>query len=176
MEKNRYDLMVHEMLVDNNASLCILDGFSDIIDRSFEGESLDAGQFPGQEFPEEILEFLHALYETKTKGWLKCDSYIRDLDGKSRETLSDTLCKLKKSLKKYPLRYFGLAGGDYVLFIWMQQNDYPIDWDLINIKAAAATLSCKATDIISIVALVSSGQKYTKVQPFKVSIPGERTA
>lgn len=175
LKKNRFDQDIADQLKDGKVNMLILDGMSDIVDRSFEGEDWESGPFPTQDFPEEVLKLLEALDATRACGWLSAESNIRDFGEESRNNLAKMLSDLRQTLDQYPARYFILSGDGKPLFVWLQKHEHQIDWQKVNDKASAAALAVKASNLIGIVAEVSPNGTYHRAQSFAVHMPTERT-
>jgi hypothetical protein len=175
LKKNRFDQDIAEQLKGGKVNTLIWDGMSDIVDRSFGGEEWESRPFPTQDFPEEVLKLLDALDVTRAHGWLSAESHIRDLGEEGRENLAKMLTDLRQTLNQHPARYFVLARDGEPLFVWLQQHGQQIDWAKVSDKASAASLALKASNVVGIVAEVSSDSTYHRAQPFAVCIPTERT-
>ncbi|MCP1400985.1 YecA family protein [Achromobacter insolitus] len=175
LKKNRFDQDIAEQLQDGKVNMLIWDGMSDIVDKSFEGEDWEARPFPTQNFPEDVRKLLDALDVTRAQGWLSAESHIRDLGEEGRKDLAKMLTDLRQTLNHHPARYFVLAGDGEPLFIWLQQHGQQIDWKKVNEKASAASLAVKASNVIGVVAEISSDGTYHRAQSFAVHIPTERT-
>lgn len=174
--KNRFDQNIADQLNDGGeTNLVVWDGMSDIIDRSFEGESWESNPMPTQEFPDEVLKLLGALDATRTPGWLSAESIIRDYGEQARKDLAKLLSDLSKTLEQHPTRYFAFAGDGHPLFIWMQSSMHDIEWEKINDKASSAALCTKSPNIVGVLIEFSTGGVYDKAQHFKVHAPSERT-
>lgn len=175
LKKNRFDQDIADQLKDGRVNMLVWGGMSDIIDKSFEGADWKMGPFPTQSFPEEVLKLLGALDVTRTSGWLLAESHIRDLGEDGRKNLAMILSDLRQTLSKYPARYFNLSGDGEHLFIWLQRHGQQVDWARVNDKASAAALAVKATNVVGVVAEVSSDGIYSRAQSFLVHIPTVRT-
>lgn len=175
LKKNRFDQDIAEQLQDDKVNMLVWDGMSDIVDRSFEGEDWEARPFPTQDFPEEVLKLLDALDVTRVQGWLSAESHIRDLGEEGRKNLAKMLTDLRQTLNQHPARYFVLGGDGEPLFVWLQQHGQQIDWKKVNEKASAASLAVKASNVVGVVAEISSDGTYSRAQSFAVHIPTERT-
>jgi hypothetical protein len=175
LKKNRFDQDIAEQLKGGKVNMLIWDGMSGIVDRSFEGEDWETRPFPTQDFPEEVLKLLDALDVTRAHGWLSAESHIRDLGEEGRKNLAKMLTDLRQTLNQHPARYFVLTGEGKPLFVWLQQHGQQIDWAKVNDKASAASLAVKASNVIGVVAEVSSDGTYHQAQSFSVRIPTERT-
>jgi len=175
LKKNRFDQDAAEQLKDGKVNMLIWDGMSDIVDRSFEGEDWESRPFPTQDFPEEVLKLLDALDVARAHGWLSAESHIRDLGEEGRKNLAKMLTDLRQTLNQHPARYFVLAGDGESLFVWLQQHGQQIDWAKVNDKASAASLAFKASNVVGVVAEISSDGTYHRAQSFAVCIPTERT-
>lgn len=175
LKKNRVDLDIADQLKGDNVNMLILDGMSDIVDKSFEGEDWENCPFPTQDFPDEVLKLLESLDVTRSPGWLCAESNIRDFGEESRNNLAKMLSDLRPTLDQHPARYFILSGDGKPLFVWLQKHEHQIDWQKVNDKASAAALAVKASNVIGIVAEVSQNGTYHRAKSFAVHIPAERT-
>ncbi|RON59089.1 YecA family protein [Pseudomonas frederiksbergensis] len=172
---NRFDQTIADQLMGGKSKMLIWDGMSDIVDKSFVGENWESTPYPTQDFPEEVLRLLEALNASRADGWLSAESHIRDLGEENRNNLAKTLFDLRQTLNQHPARYFLVSEGGEPIFVWLQLNDHQIDWTKANDKARAAALAVKASNIIGIVAEVSTDGIYHRAQSFKVHVPTERT-
>jgi hypothetical protein len=175
LKKNRFDQAIAEQLKGDKVNMLIWDGMSEIVDRSFEGEDWETRPFPIQDFPDEVLKLLDALDVTRAEGWLAAESHIRDLGEEGRRNLAEMLTDLRQTLSQHPARYVVLSGDGEPLFVWLQQHGQQIDWAKVNNKASAASLALKASNVVGVVAEVSSDGTYHRAQSFAVRIPTERT-
>lgn len=175
LKKNRFDEDMANQLKDG-ATLAMWDGMSFDVDRSFEGEDWEAGPFPQQPFPEEVLKLLGALDASKSPGWLLAESRIRDLGEEGRNDLDAMLLQLRRSLAANPARYF-LFGLEVAtpLFIWLQRSGDEIDWQRVNDKASAAALLTAAGTVTGIMIVATAGGAYTTAYTFPVTQPGPRS-
>jgi uncharacterized protein YecA (UPF0149 family) len=85
------------------------------------------------------------------------------------------LFDLRRTLNQHPSRYFLLSGDGEPLFVWLQQHDHQINWTEVNDKASAAALAVKASNVIGVVAEISTAGTYHRAQSFAVQIPTEPT-
>ena len=58
IKKNRFDHDLAEQRAQNNLTMVIWDGMSDVVDRHFEGEDWEARPVPTQNFPTEYCNCL----------------------------------------------------------------------------------------------------------------------
>ena len=175
IKKNRFDQNIADQLKRGKVNMLLWHGMSDIVDKSFESQDWESRPFPTQDFPEEVRKLLEALDASRARGWLSAESHIRDLGGENRSNLAKMLFDLRQTLTQHPARYFLVSEGSEPIFVWLQLHDHQINWTKANDKAGAAALSVKASNIIGIVAEVSTDGTYHQVQSFKVQIPTERT-
>lgn len=173
--KNRFDEDIADQLRDGEANLVVWDGMSNVIDRSFEGESWEDNPIPMQEFPNELLKLLGALDTTRAQGWLSAESLIRNYGEQARKDLAKLLSDLGKTIGQHPARYFAFGGGGPLLFIWMQSSEHAVEWKKINDKASAAALCTDFLDIVGVFIEVGKGGSYAKAQHFKVEAPSEKS-
>lgn len=175
LKKNRFDQDIAEQLKGDNVNMLIWYGMSDIVDRSFEGEDWETRPFPTQDFPEEVRKLLDALNVARADGWLSAESHIRNQGKEGRKNLAKMLTDLRQTLSQHPARYFVLSGDGEPLFVWLHQHGQQIDWAKVNDKASAASLAAEASNMVGIVAAVSSDGAYHQVRSFAVRVPAERT-
>lgn len=175
LKKNRFDQDITDQLKVGKVSMLIWNGMSDIVDKSFEGEDWKNRPFPTQYYPEEVLKLLEALDATRAPGWLAAESNIRDLGEEGRSNLAKQLSALRQTLSQHPARYFLLSGDSKPLFVWLQKYGHQIDWAKVNDKASAAGLAVMASNIIGVVAEVSTDGTYHRAQYFAAHLPNERS-
>ena len=173
--KNRFDEDIADQFRDGEANLVVWDGMSNVIDRSFEGESWEDNPIPMQEFPNELLKLLRALDATRAQGWLLAESLIRNYGEQARKDLAKLLSDLGKTIGQHPERYFAFAGDGQLLFVWMQSSEHAAEWKKINDKASAAALCTESPDVAGVFIEVGKGCTYEKAQYFKVDAPSEQS-
>ncbi|WP_241837202.1 YecA family protein [Salinivibrio sp. ML290] len=174
--KNRFDKDIADQFREGEANMVVWDGMSNVIDRSFEGESWEDSSIPMQEFPDELLMLLGALDNTRSRGWLSAESLVRNYGEQARKDLAKLLSDLGKTIGQYTERYFAFAGDGQPLFVWMQSSEQAADWKRINDKASAAALSIASPDVVGVFIEVGKGRTYKNAQCFKVDTPSEQTA
>ena len=69
----------------------------------------------------------------------------------------------------------GGTGDGKPLFVWLQRHDGNLDWNTVSDKASAAALVAKTSDVVGVMAAVSTDGTYHEAQPFTVRIPTRRT-
>lgn len=175
LKKNRFDHDIADQLKDGNVNMVVWDGMSHEVDRSFEGEDWEAGPFPTQKYPQEVLKLLAALDATRASGWLQIESRIRDLGEEGRNDLATMLSNLRNTLNQHPARYFIYSGHSDPLFVWLQRAGDKIDWPTVNDKATAAALCTASSDMNGVMVEVTAGGIYKLAQRFKVTLPTART-
>lgn len=173
--KNRFDEDITDQFREGEANLVVWDGMSDVIDRSFEGQSWEANPIPMQEFPNELLRLLGALDTVRAPGWLSAESLIRNYGEQARKDLAKLLSDLGKTIGQRPERYFAFAGDGQLLFVWMQSSDHAVEWKKINDKASAAALCTESPDVAGIFIEVDKRCIYKKAEYFKVDAPSEQS-
>ncbi len=175
LKKNRFDEDMANQLKEG-ADFAMWDGMSFEVDRSFEREDWEAGPFPTQAFPDEVLKLLAALDVSRSPGWLLAESRIRDLGGDGRNDLAAMLSELCQSLSKHPARHFLFGPNEQnSLFIWMQRWETRVDWQNVNDKAAAATLLTADGSITGIIVVATSDGTYVTAYTFPINKPGPRS-
>lgn len=174
--KNRFDEDIADQFREGEANMVVWDGMSNVIDRSFEGESWEDNPIPMQEFPDELLMLLGALDNTRSQGWLSAESLIRNYGEQARKDLAKLLSDLGETIGQYPERYFAFAGDGQLLFVWMQSSEHAAEWKRINDKASAAALCTESPDVVGVFIEVGKGRTYKDAQCFKVDTPSEQTA
>ncbi|ADE16082.1 conserved hypothetical protein [Nitrosococcus halophilus Nc 4] len=173
--KNRFDEDIADQFRHGEANLVVWDGMSNVIDRSFEGESWEDNPIPTQKFPKELLNLLGALDATRAQGWLLAESLIRNYGEQARNDLAKLLSDLGKTIGQHPERYFAFAGDGQPLFVWMQSSKHPIEWKKINDKASAIALCTESPDVVGVLIEVGNGCTYEKAQYFKVDTPSKQS-
>lgn len=173
--KNRFDEDIADQFRDGEADLLVWDGMSDVIDRSFEGESWEVNPIPMQEFPNELRKLLGALDTTRAPGWLSAESLIRNYGEQARKDLAKLLSDLGETIWQRTERYFAFAGDGQLLFVWMQSSEHAPEWKKINDKASAAALCTESIDVVGMFIEVGKGCTYEKAQYFKVDAPSEQS-
>lgn len=173
--KNRFDVEIADQFRRDGANLVVWDGMSNVIDRSFEGESWEDNPIPTQKFPEELLNLLGALDATRVHGWLLAESLIRNYGEQARNDLAKLLSDLGKTIGQHPERYFAFAGDGQPLFVWMQSSKHPVEWKRINDKASAVALCTESPDVVGVFIEVGNGCAYEKAQYFKVDSPSKQS-
>lgn len=173
--KNRFDEEIADQLRDGKANFVVWDGMSNVIDRSFEGESWEDNPIPMQKFPNELSKLLGAFDNTRAQGWLSAESIIRNYGEQARKDLAKLLSNLGKTIGKHPARYFAFAGDGPLLFFWMQSSGHAVEWKKINDKASAAALCADSPDVVGVFIEVGKGGIYAKAQHFKVDAPSEKS-
>jgi hypothetical protein len=173
--KNRFDEDISDQFRDDEANMVVWDGMSNVIDRSFEGESWEDNPIPMQEFPDELLMLLGALDNTRAPGWLSAESLIRNYGEQARKDLAKLLSDLGETIGPRPERYFAFSGDGQLLFVWMQSSEHAAEWKKINDKASAAALCTESPDVFGVFVEVGKGCTYEKALCFKVDEPSEKT-
>lgn len=173
--KNRFDEDIADQFREGEANMVVWDGMSNVIDRSFEGESWEDNQIPMQEFPDELLKLLGALDNTRSQGWLTAESLIRNYGEQARKDLAKLLSDLGETIGQHPERYFAFVGDGQLLFVWMQSSENAAEWKRINDKASAAALCTESPDVVGVFIEVGKGRTYKNAQCFKVDAPSEQT-
>lgn len=174
--KNRFDEDIADQFREGEANMVVWDGMSNVIDRSFEGESWEDNPIPMQEFPDELLMLLGALDNTRSQGWLSAESLIRNYGEQARKDLAKLLSDLGETIGQHPERYFAFAGDGQLLFVWMQGSEHAAEWQRINDKASAAALCTESPDVVGVFIEVGKGRTYKNAQCFKVDTPSEQTS
>ncbi|MBU2191209.1 MAG: SEC-C domain-containing protein, partial [Alphaproteobacteria bacterium] len=175
LKKNRYDQDMANQLKEG-ADLVMWDGMSFEVDQSFEGRDWEAGPFPTQVFPDEVLKLLAALDSSRSRGWLMAESRIRDLDEEGRNDLAAKLTEFRKSLNENPARHCLFGSNEQgSFFIWMQRWGTRVDWQKINDKAAAAALLAAAGGVTGLMVIATSGGTYITAYTFPITRPGPRS-
>lgn len=174
--KNRFDEDIADQFREGEANMVVWDGMSNVIDRSFEGESWEDNPIPMQEFPNELLMLLGALDNTRSQKWLSAESLIRNYGEQARKDLAKLLSDLGETIGQHPERYFAFAGDGQLLFVWMQSSEHAAEWNRINDKASAAALCTKSPDVVGVFIEVGKGHTYKNAQCFKIDTPSEQTA
>lgn len=159
---NRFDQTLREQLSEG-ADVTVWDGFSDAVDRHFEGDGWETKPPAKQAFADEVARLLDALNSTRAFGWLAADSHIRNFGHEARERLAAMLRQVKPTLARRESRWFQM-GDSPPLFIWLQRVGTTPDQKLIHLKVKAAAISANSTDSVAILVFVSSGGGYSQAE------------
>lgn len=171
IEKNRFDEIMLEQLSEG-ATLAIWNGFSAVVDQHFEGDEWETRIPPKQAFPNELFCLLATLNSTKEPGWLAADSLIRNYGQEAREKLAATLRQTLPTLSDRESRWFQW-GVSPSLFVWLQRNGTTPNLKQIRLKVCASALATESNGNIAILAFVTSGGDYSRVERMKVDLPSE---
>jgi len=175
LKKNRVDTEMTEQL-KTDADLVIWDGMSSEVDRSFEGENCEIDPRPTQYFPDEMLNLLSALDATRKVGWLRVDSYLRNLGSEGREEFASMLLELRKSLKQYKGRYLVYGQDEETpFFIWLHRFGEIIDWSEVNSKASSAALVISTQTMTGLMIETTADGSYKTAYSFPITRPAQRT-
>ena len=175
LKKNRVDTEMTEQL-KKGADFVVWDGMSFDVDRSFESENWETDPRPTQEYPDEMLKLLGALDATRKAGWLRADSYFRNLGTEGRQEFAAMLIELRKSLNQHEGRYFIYGQeADAPFFIWLHKSGGIIDWKKVNDKASSASLMTPAGTVTGLMIETTTGGTYKAVSTFPVTRPANRT-
>jgi hypothetical protein len=174
LKKNRVDIELMEQLKDGD--FVVWDGMSFDVDRSFEGENWKTGPRPTQDYPEEMLKLFGALDATCKAGWLRVDSYFRNLGSKGRSEFAAMLVELRKSLHQHHSRYFIYGQeAETPFFIWLHKSGGMIDWQKVGDKASSAALVTPAEKMTGLMVEATASGTYKSAYTFSVARPDERT-
>ena len=175
LKKNRIDIDLSEQLKEG-FDLVMCDGMSSDVDRSFEGENWETNPRPTQDYPDEMLRLLDALDATRKAGWLRVDSYLRNLGGESRSKFAAMLSELRKSSSQRNHHYsiFSLK-VEVAFFLWLHKSGSAIDWKTVNNKASSAALVSSAVTVIGVMIETTASGTYKAVYTFPVIRPAIRT-
>lgn len=175
LKKNRVDVEMTEQL-KKDADFVMWDGMSFDVDRSFESESWETDQRPTQEYPDEMLRLLRAFDVTRKAGWLRADSYLRNLGSEGRNELAGMLVDLRNSLKQHDGRYF-IYGQEVEtpFFIWLHRSGGIIDWKKVNDKASSAAVMTSAAAVTGLMIETTAGGNYKAAFTFPITRPASRT-
>lgn len=174
LKKNRADIELMEQL--KNGDFVFWDGMSFDIDRSFEGENWETDPRPAQDYPDEMLNLFGALNATRKAGWLRVDSYFRNLNSEGRSEFADILVQLRKSLDQNNGRYFIYGQeAETPFFIWLHKSGGMIDWQNVCDKASSAALVSPAQKMIGLMVEATAKGAYKSAYAFSVARPPQRT-
>jgi hypothetical protein len=123
ISRNRFDRDMIEQL--KKADRVTWDSFSEKVDNYFHEPDWKDIPVPQQKFPSELVEMLRALDRFRPNGWLKCDAYLRDLSGESRENLASLVRRLLPSLHEHAVRSF-LFDSEIPLQIFLHRADHSV--------------------------------------------------
>ncbi|WP_454700905.1 SEC-C metal-binding domain-containing protein [Agrobacterium burrii] len=175
LKKNRVDIEMSEQL-KQDADFVMWDGMSFDIDRSFESENWDTNRRPVQEFPDEMRKLLGAINATRQSGWLRVDSYFRNLSSEGRSEFAAMLAELRKSLNQHEGRYFIYGQEEETpFFIWLHRTGGIINWNKVNANASSAALVTSAETVTGLMIETTADGTYKAVSTFQVSRPAKRT-
>lgn len=156
LTKNRFDMDIREQLKE--ADQVTWDGFSDKVDRYFEGEDWRANPPPSQPFPAAVGRLLKALDEFRPTGWLQFDGFLRDFGDEGRGNISQYLDELTPTLSEHPRRRFQI-GEDAPIQFWLFSEASPPDAKEVRYQAQVGCLTVKAADMrVLLVAYDNSGK------------------
>ena len=175
LTKNRFDQDIIDQSKDENASLVIYNGMSDVVDSAFASEQWETSSKPTQEFPEVVLKVLSALDISREPGWLSVDSLIRDFGEEARNNFAKYLTDLDKTIEQHPARYFAFGGEANPILVWMQNSKYEVEWEKVNHKASVVAISIKVENLIGVLLKVGKRGVYEAAQPLKINVPVEQT-
>jgi len=175
LKKNRVDVEMSEQL-KKDADFIIWDGMSSDVDRSFESESWETDPLPKQEYPDEIIKLLGAFDRTRKPGWLRAESYLRNLGSEGRKEFAAMLVELRKSLNQHDGRYF-IYGQEVEtpFFIWLHRSGRLIDWKKVKDKASSASLVTPAGTVVGLMIETTASGTYKAASTFPVNRPTNRT-
>lgn len=172
--KNRFDHDMADQLKDGKATLALWDGMSSEVDRAFEGKDWESGLLPRQEFPSEVLNLLIVIDSTRKPGWLRAESFIRNLGSGGRNDFAAMLVELRNTLNNHGSRYF-IFGNETSFFIWLNRFGDESDWTKINDRASAASLMDPSNHIEGLFIEVALDGAYHTAYTFEISKPAGRT-
>lgn len=174
LKKNRVDIEMIEQFKEG-ADLVMWNGMSFDIDRSFEGKNWETDPRPTQEYPDEMLKLLGALDATRKAGWLRVDSYFRNLGSEGRIEFAAKLAELRKSLNQHEGRYFIFGQEEEKpFFIWLHRSGGIIDWEKVDNKASSASLMIPTRTLTGLMLETTSGGNYKAARTFSVTRPANR--
>jgi hypothetical protein len=169
ISKNRFDATLREQLADGY-SYVAWDGFSTEIDNYFATDRWLQEPPPGQSYPDEILRFLEALARTRSAGWLRADSAVRNLSSGARNTLASVLRNMIASLRDRDHRWFVLQ-GDTILPVWIHRHGMPIETEILRQKAEIAILTTQSTEALALHLSVDSTGEFKSAGGILISRP-----
>ena len=156
--------------------MVVWDGMSFDVDRSFEGENWETDPRPTQQYPDEMLKLFEALDATRGVGWLRVDSYLRNLGSQGRSEFAAMLVELRKSLNQHDGRYFIYGQeAETPFFIWVHRSGGIIDWKKVNDKASSAALIRPSETMTGLMVEATAGGTYKAVSTFPITRPVDRT-
>ncbi len=115
VSNNRFDMTVLDMIEKDGADRVMATAYSEVIDDYFAVDDWAKSPPPGQKMPQHYQAVLTALEHTAAPGWLRGDSFLRNLGGDSRKTLDDHLRAAIKRLRRQPMARFILSGEQDVV-------------------------------------------------------------
>lgn len=169
ISRNRFDIDLRDQLAQP-ANFVLWDGFSEKVDRYFEGERWKETTPPRQECPREVMDLLAALDSTKAVGWLRADSHIRNLGAEGRQNLAGMLSQTRQTLGVHESRWLQI--GDHPpLFIWLQRAGTLIDTNRIRFKVKAAAIATGADNIVTVLAFAKQNGGYVRAELLGIDVP-----
>jgi len=175
LKKNRVDTEMTEQL-KKGADFVVWDGMSFDVDRIFESANWETDSRPTQEYPDEMLKLFGALDALRNTGWLRVDSYFRNLGSEGRNDFAVMLAKLRKSLSQNDSRYFIFGQEEETpFFIWIHRLGGVIDWRKVNDKASSAALMASPRPLTGLMVETTADGNYKAAYIFPVTRPANRT-
>lgn len=148
ISENRFDVTMREHL--EKADRLTLDGFSDVVDRHFEGPDWDTKPVPTQVIPLGLEAVLDALDRNRTAGWLQMDAFLRDFDGAGRNNLAGQITLLEPTLREHPRRRLQI-GEDRPLQVWLCRAGAEPSFEERRDRAETGCLVVGATEMLVLV-------------------------
>lgn len=161
--KNRFFDDLRPQLTQG-ANLIVVDGMSFVIDDYFSQHDWVQKAPPAQECPEELHGLLAALNRTRALGWIEADSHLRDFGFEGRNDLAKQLEPLRKSLSRYPRRYFATR-VDFGLLFWLHREGDAAEMEAAQLKAQAVAESFDVQRVLLIVIGVDKRGRYARTVP-----------
>ena len=158
---NRFDMNIREQL--KTADQVAWDGFSDKVDRYFEGEDWQAVPPPSQTFPAALKSLLDALDNFRPTGWLQFDGLLRDFGHEGRENIGQYLDELLPSLADHPRRRFQI-GVDPPIQFWLHRDGAEPESEAVRIQARVGCLTVGALEMRSLLVAYDSSRTITGIR------------
>ncbi len=140
-------------------NLITTDGMSSIVDDYFSLHDWADKTPPTQVLPDELQGLLSALARTRAPGWIEADCQLRDFSFDGRKDIAKQLEPLRKSLNKFPRRYFALRVEIGILF-WLHRNSVDPDMLAAQMKAQAVAESIDVEQVLLLVIGVDQQGQY----------------
>lgn len=170
IERNRFDLALRAELRDKDR--VTWDGFSEVVDRHFRGDTWTTELPPQQKCPERMQELLEGLNRSRRPGWLGADHILRDLSFQRRLDLDDALNRIAPTVAASGRRWFALSGQEVSpLLFWLSAAGEPLDESEVVRQAEVVAIASQQPVVCAICAFYDRESQLTAVSSLMVSAP-----